>query len=204
MIPSGSSKLQRGLSLVELVVGMGLFGLLAMSVGLLVRNGLQYLRDGETRAEVARRGLSVLSQITREVSETDADTIRLYSPGSEPPGLVFASPRSASNELVFVNGKLQWRRWVCFYWTESNQRLIRVAEDLTPPTTFVPDPSSAGLNCSVASMVASTSSSRLLAKSVSDFQVSGKKQVDLQLEIQSGTGDRTFKLLTRTTVVPRQ
>lgn len=194
----------RGFSIVELLIGVGLFGLISTSIGILVRTGLEYLRMAEIRAELSRQSLFALSGISRELVESNSDAIRLAQPGLDPPGVVFASPRSASGGINYVNNHLQWNRWICVYWDQPSLRLVRLIEDFDSPTTFTPDPSPIGANRSTTTM--STSSGvgrRLLARNVTNFDVQGVELVNITLEVQAGVGTRVSKLTTQTTLSPR-
>lgn len=193
---------QRGSSLVELIVSMALFALLSLSIGTLTRNGLEYLRMAELRAELSRQSLFALSSVSRELVESNTDAIRPAATG-EPPGIVFASPRSATGGITYVNNRLQWNRWVCVYWDQPRGLVLRVVEEFASPTTFIPDPSPVGSNKSVTALSA-LAATRSLARGVTDFEVqSTGKLITLSLEVQAGTGDRIAKLSTQTTVSPR-
>ncbi len=194
---------KRGISIVELLIGIGLFGLISTSLGILVRNGLEYLRMAEVKAELSRQSLYALSMVSRELAESNPDAIRQSSVG-EPPGLVFASPRSGSSGITYQNNRLQWKRWICLYWDQPNNRLVRLVEEFSSPTTFIPDPFPAGSDRSTLNMSTSVAvARRMMARNVTNFSTTGTQQVTITLEVQAGEGPRLSKLTTQTAVAPR-
>lgn len=187
----------------ELLIGIGLFGLISTSLGILVRNGLEYLRMAEIKAELSRQSLFALSMISRELAESTGDAIRQSAVG-EPPGFVFASPRSGTSGITYTNNRLEWKRWICIYWDQADNRLVRLVEEFSTATTFIPDPYPAGDDRSTLNMSTSLAvSRRLMARNVTGFSSVGTRQVTLTLEVQAGDPPRVSKLSTRTTVAPR-
>lgn len=191
------------LSLPELLVSLLLFGLISGAVALLVRTGLEYLRQTEARAELQRNSLFVLNQLTRELAESSLDGLRLADPVDDPPGLVFASPRGEDG-VVYKNNRLAWRRLVAVYWDQNERLLVRAAEPLAADSTFIPDLSPQGLNRSVASFQTSPSSTRrVLGRNVSSFSTAlAGGQVELRLEVSVNEGSYVSKLSTRTSASP--
>jgi hypothetical protein len=192
---------QRGLSLPELMISFLLFGLLSSCVGVLIRNGLEYLRQAEARAELQRSSLFVLNQLTREISESSRDGVRLAGPG-DPPGLAYASPRG-NDGVTYINNRLAWKRLVGIYLDVEKGLLIKAREDLPSPTTFVPDLSPLGLNKSVDHFRSLDGSAKsVLARNVSAFEVTGAGHLNIRLEISLQEGQYTSKLATQTGVSP--
>jgi prepilin-type N-terminal cleavage/methylation domain-containing protein len=192
---------RRGLSLVELIVSLFLFGLLSSCIAVLIRTGLEYLRQAEARAELQRSSLFVLSEMTREIAESSRDAIRLADPG-EPPGLVYASPRG-TNGVSYINNRLAWKQLACIYLDDSNHLLMKAREDLASASTFVPDLSPLGLNRSVSHFVAlNPGSKNVLARNVSAFEVSGTGHLTLRLEVSLEEGSFTSRLSSQTGVSP--
>lgn len=190
----------KGLTLVELMIATSLFALVAATMAVLIKSGFRYMREADERAELQRTSLFVLSGLSREITESSPDCVR-FGESSGAQGLVFASPRGANDAVDYTNNHLQWKKWVCVFWDESNRRLLRKEEFFANPTTFKPDPSPQGLNKSVESFAGSLSQTgRILAREVSDFQVEGDREVRIVLRTEVGDGERTSSLTTRTTV----
>ncbi len=197
------SRRGRGFSLLELIIGIFLFGILSASIGLLVRSGLDYLKRGETRAELQRVSLFALSQVCREISESSAEGIRLYQPGVEPPGLVYVSPRGVGG-VGYHNDHLIWRQLVGVWFDSAQGHLRQSRENLPAFTTFVPDLSPLGLNKGVSyfqSLIAGER--RVLARNVTDFDVSGDKILEFRLQVTVFEGATPSRLTTSTAVVPK-
>lgn len=189
-----------GLSLVELMIASFLFALVAATMAVLIKSGFHYMSLADDRAELQRTSLFVLSGLSREITESSPDCVRFGEPNG-PHGLVFASPRGINDAVDYTNNHLQWKKWVCVYWDESNRRLLRKEEFFATPTTFKPDPSPQGLDKSVESFEGSLSPmGRIIARKVSDFQVEGDREVRLVLRTEVGEGQRKSSLTTRTTV----
>ena len=191
---------EQGLTLVELMIASSLFALVAATMAVLIKSGYRYMREADERAELQRTSLFVLSGLSREITESSPDCVR-FGASSGPQGLVFASPRGANDAVDYTGNHLQWKKWVCVYWDESNRRLLRQEEYFANPTTFKPDPSPQGLDKSVASFAGSPSQQgRILAREVSDFRVEGDREVRIVLRTEVGEEDRKSSLVTRTTV----
>lgn len=191
---------QKGLTLPELLIAMALFGLISTYIALLIKAGFGYLRQAEEKAELQRNSLFVLSLMTKEIAESSADCIR-YGGGTDPEGLVYASPRSMAGEVSYDNGHLLWKRWVCIYWDSDSRTVVKVAEPLAAETTFKPDP--VGQSKTVLGMsTANLPYRRVLARNVSGFHAEGDRQVTISLEVELNQGERRRRLSTRTGVRP--
>ncbi len=134
-----TGRARRGTSLIELLVCSGLLGLLMLGIlAVLVANN-QYLRNSELRLEIQREALQSLSQMTRELTESNR-----YAINVEPNAMVFASPRDLQNKITFDSrGRLQWCKYICYYrdpnFAGSGQAcLVRKVVALPVPAIDVP------------------------------------------------------------------
>lgn len=189
-----------GLSLVELLIAIALFGLISTYIAALVRYGFTYLQRAQDRAELQRVSLFLLSRLSSELSESSPDCLR-YSGPNEAPGLVFASPRGEDDLVSYSDNRLLWKKWVAVWWDRDRQQILRAESTLPTPTLFKPDPSPAGFDVSVTSLT-SVATQRVLARNVSGFEVRGDREVSVSLEVEVNQGPRRSKLTTRTGIHP--
>lgn len=106
-----TGRAERGTTLVELLVCSALLGLLMTGVLAVIVANNQYLRNSEARLEMQREAMQSLSQMTRELAESDR-----YAVTVEPDAMVFASPRDLHGKITFDSrGRLQWHKYVCYY-----------------------------------------------------------------------------------------
>ncbi len=194
-----------GATLLELFIGIAIFGMISVALGLLIRTGTEYIQKTEERAELQRTSLYALSGMSREIAESSHDSIRLNDQPTGLPGIVYATPRG-NGGVTYSNNNLQWKRIVGVYWDSTQELLLRTEEDLAAPTTFVPDLSTLGLNKSVSYFASLNNSSRkLLARNVSGFSVTatnGFRVITFDLEVYTTFRSQTSTLTTRTGVSP--
>lgn len=195
------TKRQSGLSLVELLIAIALFGLISTYIAALVRYGFTYLQRAQDRAELQRVSLFLLSSLSSELSESSPDCIRYATP-AETPGLVFASPRGTDDQVDYLNSRLLWKKWIAVWWDQENRQVVRAESALSSPTVFKPDPSPAGFDRSVGSFSSVITGRRVLTRNVSNFQVEGDREVRISLEVEVNQGQRRSRLTTRTGIHP--
>ncbi len=196
---------RKGVSLLELLVAMAVFGLISSMVALLVRNGLTYMRHAQNRAELQRLSLFLLSSLSAEIAESSPDCIRYSDPGpsGKPTGIVYATPRGSNNLVMYdQNNRLVWRKWVAVWWDEASGLILRSEDPLPSSTTFKPDPGVTGYNRSVTSMQVPSYDKRVLTRNVSDFSVEGDREVRVSLQIEVDQGARRSRLRTETGIRP--
>lgn len=195
---------RQGVSLAELLIALALFGLIATMIAALVRTAFTYMRQAEDRAELQRTSLFLLSNLSQEIAESSADSIRYADPGNdEPPGLVFGTPRGQDNQVEYLNNNLVWKKWVAVWWDEEAKLVLRVEEPLASPTTFKPDPMPVGFDKSVSGLAATSGLPRwVLARNVTGFAVEGGLEVRMSLQVEVNQGERRSRLTTRTGVRP--
>ncbi len=145
----------RGLSMAELIVVLGLAGMIMYSVSLLIRSGLDYYFYSTDTLEVQKRALFAVSRITNELTYSNIDGVAVFNVPSDideddefkgtetVPGVVFASARNAAGDMQRdLDGRPEWSRLICYYVGEVDDLplLLRREEGLAAPTTLVPDP----------------------------------------------------------------
>ena len=190
------------MSLAEVLVAMALFGMISTSIALLVNAAATYARRAETRAELQRTSLYVLSSLSRELVETSADCVAYAPTTALRPGVVFASPRGIDGQVGYsASHRLLWKTWVAFYWDRDTGLLYRAMEEISPATPFKPNPVS--LLVTVESLAGSAGASRrVLARRVSEFSAEGNREVTVALEVEVVQGDSRSALTTRTAIRP--
>lgn len=207
---------RQGVSIVELLIAMAVFGLISSMIALLVRNGFTYMRQAQDRAELQRLSLFFLSNLSAEIAESSPDCIRYSDPGAPGPnapdpsapdpvkpwGIVYATPRGINNLVEYDNNRLVWKKWVAVWWDKDAGLILRSEAPLSSSTTFKPDPGPLGYNLSVASMQATGYDRRVLTRNVSDFSVEGDREVRISLQIEVNQGSRRSRLTTRTGIRP--
>ena len=197
----GRTVYSRGLTLIELVIATALFGLSALMIGLLVRQGASYLNRMEIRAELQRSCLFGLSRVTKELNQSSKESVRLGPPGE---GVVFASPQGLDGVVTYSELNLQWKSWICVYRDPDTNTLVQAQEEFLAPTLFKPDPSSTGRNRDIPSFFPPLPAYRkVLARNVSKFHAEGFDEITLELEAEVGEGDHLARLTTRTVARPR-
>lgn len=173
-------------------------GLLMTGVLAVIVANNQYLRNSEARMMMQREALMSLSQMTRELTETDR-----YAINVDTDGVVFASPRNLHNQITFdPRGRLQWWKYVCYYRANfgGNPCLIRKVVALPTPATDVPP----------APTVASvrddpTLTPKVLAQYVDSFTptLTAAGPVDLDLVVKKKHYGRTYGMEIKSKVYMR-
>jgi hypothetical protein len=164
--------------------------LLAMgSVYHLMRSAWLYQQALDLSVEIQAEAVLGISRITKELSESSFGTVHVYA---DPPGVVFASPRSVAEGSTIeynLSGQLMWQSITCFY--QDGDKVIRKRQSI--PTVFTPPDSTAtGLSTSVA------------ARSVKDFQVEIiNRYISVKLTTERQHAHRKFSVEMRGGTGPR-
>ncbi len=172
--------------------------LLAMgSVYHLMRSAWLYQQALDLSVEIQAEAVLGISRITKELSESSFGTVHVYA---DPPGVVFASPRSVAEGSTIeynLSGQLMWQSITCFY--QDGDKVIRKRQSI--PTVFTPPDSTlttsdfrdaTGLSTSVA------------ARSVKDFQVEIiNRYISVKLTTERQHAHRKFSVEMRGGTGPR-
>jgi hypothetical protein len=145
------------MSLAELLVVMGLIGLIAYSVGLLIRTGIDYYFYSIDTLEVQKRALFAVSRLSNELTHSSMESVAVFNTApfgtDADQGLVFATGRGPNNEMMRdQSGRIRWTKLVCYYIADVDglPMLLRKEETLLPPYPSVepPDPVALGKTAS--------------------------------------------------------
>lgn len=190
---------KRGLTLPELLVACGLASLVLAGLTVLFVQAIRYHRSLQTSLELQENNLSAIAILSRDISETS-----LASVGAEPTGVVLASPRGLDDLLqVDAQGRLLWRKWVCFYVEDVNgvPCLVRKEEALASPQDTAPVVP-AGMN--VLYFQGSAAPYSVLARDVEalDFEVVDQV-VKLHLVSSLVKAGETYRIESRSDVAPK-
>lgn len=196
-------KKHQATSLAELMVAVGIFGLISTYIALLIKVGFSYTRDAHDRGELQRTSLRVLSNIGRELAESNPDCLRQNQPG-QPGWLVFASPRGDGG-ITYQGSNLLWKSWIAIYCDQNSKLLLREDKAITPAQAFKPDPGPGGLDITLAQIQSNPLSDRsLITRNVADFTASiSEQKVELSLKVEVGEDEHHLLLTSKTTVHPR-
>lgn len=137
------AKKRLGLGLAELMVTIGVMGIVVSGMYMLFSEGLHFFRASEASTTAEISILKSLASLSSEVSNANSELVRYYpNPAGGPSithhGIVFASAID-SNGYVQVgetSGKLYWQKYVCYYYepnpsNKANGKLYRKELDIT-------------------------------------------------------------------------
>lgn len=135
-----------GVTLPELLLSSALIGFVLISIYALLTAGVRYYKNSLTWIELQQDSLLSLVQLTKELGESNRQTVRIYP---DPAGLVFASPRASDGVYeIDPSGLPLWQKFVCYYVTDVNGVPSLIRKELTlvaagyagpqvvPPVTF--------------------------------------------------------------------
>jgi hypothetical protein len=187
------------MTMAEVLIAMALFGLLSTSIGLLLKHAMLYMRRAETRGELQRVSLFVLSSLSRELAESSSDCLGFDSGSGWDGALLFATPRGADDQVIYDDSLMQWRGWVGVGLQSDSGLLLRAYQPLSTNTPFKPSP----LGVDVLAMLSdSNRRTRVLARNVTGFQATLGREVNLTLRVEVREGDDVSTLTTETAVRP--
>jgi prepilin-type N-terminal cleavage/methylation domain-containing protein len=108
----------RGTTLIELMVAIGIMSIIVTGAFLVMNEGLQLFRTNKRAADAQVSVLQVLTRVTTEAVNAKAELVRNYpSSGTEPAGIVFASPLDDAGNVKIDDetAELYWMKWICYY-----------------------------------------------------------------------------------------
>jgi hypothetical protein len=129
---------RRAATLVETIVYFGLFALLMTGVYAVVVASVRNYMVGANSCELQSAAMNALEKLAWEITETNSGSLRL---DTDPPGLVFASPRNIDDGKIQVDasGNLLWQTLVCYYIAEDNgTKMLRRRYEKIDPAVSVP------------------------------------------------------------------
>lgn len=185
------SNRSRGLTLVETLIASALLGMMMTGLYFTLVLSLRYQARVHDTADTFQRGLTVTTRLTTELGYGAASSLRV-----EPEGIAFLSARPVSGPFTHdVNGQVEWHRTLFFYLDGTE---LHMGEFEIPATTTISVPPD------LATLRAdSRASTRLLAKGVTNFTVTGGSGSDIFVRVQ-GEDDATNAVTLNTRVTFRQ
>lgn len=109
-----TTRRRRGFTLLEMTVYSAVAMLAITSIYSVLLTGLHFFSTTSNSAELQQDAMKILGRLTRELSESDSQTVQLSSSPS-PQGISFASPRDLLGNVRYSNGTLQWQSFICYY-----------------------------------------------------------------------------------------
>lgn len=178
MRPSSAPKLKdSGLTLPEVLISMGILGLVMAGVYTLIAFTIRWNAKMSDTVEVYQRAFQASNRLSYDLG-TGAQSTFVY----EVDGLAFASARPDSGPFQQDSaGQVLWQKYV-FYYIDAKGDLYRNEEKITPPTTAPTPPVLATLKSGMASP------GQLLAKKVSDLEITSGSGANVKFKV---SGDRT-------------
>lgn len=124
-----SSGLNKGFTLVELLVAAGIMAIVALIGFEILVRGAQYLRLNQQALDAQRSGLALVSQLHGGL-QTASQALILATPE----GVVFPSPYTDDGNTEFdgATNKLLWQKWVCYYYDGGARTVTRRELPVTP------------------------------------------------------------------------
>lgn len=125
-----------GATLLEIMIASGLMLLIMGGIARLMTVGASYLSIQEVKAEISKDTTIAFLWLTRELRESDADSVK-----TAPNGVIFATPRDAHGDVVFDSaGRMLWHQNICYYAGQSQgmNALLRKSRLLAVPAISPP------------------------------------------------------------------
>lgn len=135
---SARTRFRRGFTLLEVMVYGLLLGIMMTAMYLLLRTTLGFMRETNATASLQASAQRTAVKITTELAQAHKGVGNIVA-NVEPSGIVFLSPRPGSGSTMYDNaGNQLWRQWVCYYYDDTNNRIMRGEINLPTPTTTPP------------------------------------------------------------------
>lgn len=202
-MPTFPTRSRQAATLLELLIVMGIVGIILVSVATLVRVSVDYYFYSSGQIEVQRRSLLSLSLLTQELTYSNFESIA--TEGTAPhPGIIFGSAINAAGGFNRdSSGRLEWTKLVCYYVDMVNDKpaLMR-KEDPIVVVTEPPNPEVLGRN--VAYFRGLPTAGRLMARGVTNLQaerLTDAIQITITAEVKEGRNWLEMDIDTR--IVPR-
>lgn len=196
---------QRGTTLLELILVMGISAIIMVSVGYLIRSGVDYYFYSTTQLEVQRNSLLSLSILTQELSGSVYEGI--YTDNNAPnPGFIFAISKGlGGGPKRGGSGNLLWTTLVCYYvdTVDGTSMLIRKEEDLAAEDPNPPDIED-DLGIDIAHFQGLADPGRIMArhiKSIETEELTDALRITITSEIKEGRN--WIEMDVSTSIVPR-
>ncbi len=196
---------RRGATLIEMLLVMGIASVIMVSVGYLIRSGVDYYFYSTTQLDVQRNSLLSLNILTQELTGSTYESV--FTDNNPPnPGFVFAiSAKADGTPQRGPSGNLEWTKMVAYYIDEidGTSMLMRKETPLTAPfSSNPPDPVVLGLD--IPFFMGLSDPGRIMARHISKVETVEKTdalQITMTSEIDQGRN--WLEMDVSTTIVPR-
>ena len=193
-----------GATLLEMLVVLGIVSIILVSVARLVRVSVDYYFYSTAQLEVQRNALLSLNLLSQQLTASTYESV--FTDNNLPhPGIVFASPRNASGELVRnAAGNLVWTRLICYYVDNVNGQsgLMRKEFDLTVQDTAPPDPVALGADINYFRGLATPG--RFMARGITKLSTNELTDaLEITITSEVNQGNNWLEMDVATTIVPR-
>ncbi len=189
---------RHGLTLPELLTACGLASLVLTGLTVLFVQAVRYHRSLETSLDLQENNLSAMAILSRDLSESSSASLR-----AEVGGVVMGSPRGMDGSLqADTQGRLLWRKWVCYYvfMVDGVNCLVRKEEAL--PTALdtapiIPD------SVNVAYFRGNPAPFSVLARDIELLELSGTNPASIHLISRLTKAGELYRIESRTDVSPK-
>jgi type IV secretory pathway VirB3-like protein len=195
-----------GVTLLELIIVMGISAIIMVSVGNMIRVGVDYYFYSTAQIEVQRNALLSMSILTQELTASNFESV--YSENAPNQGFVFASSLDAGGKpRRDASGNLLWAKLVCYYIGDINGEaaLIRKEEVFPEPPDLSPNPPDpVALGRDVAYFMSLPTPGRLMARGITQLnteEMTDALKITMTAEINEGRN--WLEMDVDTTIVPR-
>ncbi len=188
-----------GATLIEIMVASAVtFLIIFMAYDMLAAARRYYVKI-QTMQEITDHSLYAMVRLTRELEETSARSIHI---DSDPPGIVFASPRDLQGNFNYnPMGGPSWTKYVCLYWDSSTRKLMKVDELL--PGGHVSSPPQIPPTRNTTFFATSSYPKTVLARDIAYFEITGTKPLSVSLECSKQIFGKTYSTKITTEVTPK-
>lgn len=198
------AKDRQGTTLLELILVMGISAIIMVSVGHLIRTGVDYYFYSTTQLEVQRNSLLSMNLLAQELTSSTREGLTTDN-NAPNPGLVFAISRAADGSPKRgPAGNLLWTTIVTYYIDEVDgiKMLMRKEENLAVEEINPPD--IAGLGKDIAYFRALPDPGRIMARYISNLQtVESTDSLNIVMTSEINEGRNWLEMDVSTTIVPR-
>lgn len=133
-----------GTSLVEVLIASAVVGLILVCTAYLLQSCFRHFREVDSAVQVHLLATTSLARIEEDLRHANPASYQIFT---NPPGIVFGSPRDNAGKIQFDPDSLQplWRKLVCYYLEPDGSR-FRLVRKEQPLTTIDDQPPAVGTN----------------------------------------------------------
>lgn len=105
-----------GATLIELMIASTLLLLVMSSVSMLISASSRHYMVMDASLDLQKESVLAANWVTREMAESNENSVTYFAPGTGREGVTFGSPRTHLGGMQYTNGgALVWQKRVCFY-----------------------------------------------------------------------------------------